>query len=467
LSNRKYFQKEIAILSGKAFFTAMQTETIPLPGDGAKLKPFFYFLVLDIILAALLYLVSPLAALLTGAGLICLAAIIYNRQGLIYFLLISAPLITFITETSEALNWVRIIFTAILIIVFAARIWLSGEGLKPIPARLINPVLLVISYVILTLFMAKNTLTAFTGLIHLIYYLAIVFTVYSSFESRANLKPILLVGMAMGMGLAAGLILTSGTGILRAGLLGINPNKYVLILLIGFGFGLYAYLLDNFKILRLPAIATMVLTTLAIITTGSRGGWLAFFVFVVSFLMLCKKKKTLLLIFAGITVFMIAVISDLSAYLGLIQKARIFAGMTGRPEIWSGGLGYGCTGEVLRYYIDMANPLVPLLIHIPVLSGKLHNGYLQILVEFGIVGSALIIWATYRFIRYLLGNFKRTNSPLTKTTIAFGLALIFAYLCRAFYESNYLFGFLTNEILMLVLFAVIIKIVEMNKAGTL
>jgi O-antigen ligase len=456
----------------------MQTESIHLSGNGAKLKPVFYFLVLDIILVGLLYLVSPLAALLTGAGLICLAAIIYNRQGLIYFLLISAPLITPITETSEALNWVRIIFTGILIIIFAGRIWLSGEGLKPIPAYLLNPVLIIIFYVILTLFLAKNTLTAFTGLIHLIYYLAIALTVYNSFESRVNLRPILLVGMAMGMGLAAGLILTYGTGILRVGLLGINPNKYVLILLIGFGFGMYSFLLDNLKILRIPAIATMVLTSLAIITTGSRGGWLAFFVFVVSFLMLCKKKKTLLLIFAGMAVAMIAVVSDLSAYFGLIQKARIFAGMTGRPEIWSGGLGvfadypilgvgYKCTGEILRYYVDMANPLVPLLIHIPVLTGKLHNGYLQILVEFGIIGSALVLWANYRFIKYLLGNFRKTNSPLIKTTIAFGFALIFAYLCRAFYESNYLFGFLTSEILMLVIFAVIIKIVEMDKAGTL
>ncbi len=456
----------------------MQTESVPLSGNDAKLRPVFCFLVLDIILVALLYLVSPLAALLTGAGLICLAAIIYNRQGLIYFLLISAPLITPITKTSETLNWVRIIFTGILIIVFVARIWLRGEGFKPIPSRLLNPVLLILLYIILTLFLAKNSLTAFTGLIHLIYYLAIALTVYNSFESRANLRPVLLVGMAMGMGLAAGLILTYGTGILRAGLLGINPNKYALILLIGFGFGLYSFLLDNFKILRIPAIATMVLTSLAIITTGSRGGWLAFFVFVVSFLMLCKKKKILLLIFAGIAVALIAILSDLSAYLGLLQKARIFAGMTGRPDLWNGGLrvfadypllgvGYKCTGEVLRYYIDMANPLVPLLIHIPVLGGMLHNGYLQVLVEFGIIGSALVIWANYRFLKYLIGNYKKTESKLTKTTLAFGIALTFAYLCRALIESNFLFGFLTSEILILVLFAVIIKIVEMEKAGIL
>jgi len=108
-----------------------------------------------------------------------------------------------------------------------------------------------------------------------------------------------------------------------------------------------------------------------------------------------------------------------------------------------------------------------LLIHIPVLGGMLHNGYLQVLVEFGIIGSALVIWANYRFLKYLIGNYKKTESKLTKTTLAFGIALTFAYLCRALIESNFLFGFLTSEILILVLFAVIIKIVEMEKAGIL
>lgn len=111
----------------------------------------------------------------------------------------------------------------------------------------------------------------------------------------------------------------------------------------------------------------------------------------------------------------------------------------------------------------MTNPMIPIYIHIPVLGGNLHNGYLQTLAELGIIGFMILIWANYNFIRYLISGYHTFTDPETKSLAALGLSLIIALFARAAFESAIPYGFINTDILLLVSFCIIVKMLELKR----
>jgi len=431
-------------------------------------------IIFDLIAALLLLKLSleiTLAiVLITGL----LIYIVIRPIGVIYFLIILSFFSMFVIYQSSELNIIRIVFTSSLVSLILFRIYLETKTIQLPETKLIIPYAVFTIYVLCTIFLAFNPIKVLNGLIHLTYYFIIFITVYNLFDFHKHANRIITAILLIFSLLSTYVLLTSGIGIAKAGFLGINPNQFVMQIIIGFGFGLYTLLLNTDCKIKFLALVTIFLCILTIIATGSRGGWLAFLVFTMVFLWLSGKKKLVMLGMVGLAAAALFLIINLTEYFDLMKQTRILAGLTGRPELWKGGLkvilaypvfgvGMLSVGEVLRYYVDMANPLIPIFTHLPVLTGKLHNGYLQALAEFGIFGFIIIIWLNFTFVKYLLQNLKQSIDYTMKVTSAFGLAIVLADFCRALYESIIPFGIISSRILVLVTLAILVKSLDQKK----
>ena len=334
-------------------------------------------LMCDILVLALLVIISPAKVLVGGLSLICFTAIIIHSRGLIYFLILTSPLITAITKISPELNSIRILFTLALIVFFLGRFWLQGQKFISIPKEILRPVLVLLLYLIITMFLAINPVKAIVDFTHLLYYLIIFYAVYNIYSSGIKNRLVNNIFIIMISAYSLIILASYGIGVHRVGLLGMNPNSFALLLLIGFGYSMLTFYNSADLRQKFIALIGIILISLAAFIAGSRGGWLMFVVFWSVYMILIGRKRYVAI--AGIAGFVLLIFlySNLSIYLNYARDTRIFSGLTGRPELWKGGIqvisnypifgtGMGCVGEVLRYHVHMANPLIPLFTHIPV-----------------------------------------------------------------------------------------------------
>ncbi|MBD3308073.1 tetratricopeptide repeat protein, partial [candidate division KSB3 bacterium] len=95
--------------------------------------------------------------------------------------------------------------------------------------------------------------------------------------------------------------------------------------------------------------------------------------------------------------------------------------------LWGSGLG---TFEYV--FLRYRPPEIPQGRH----AFHAHNDYLELLIEMGIPGLLLMIWAMWRFCRYVLSAYFRTDDPLFTNIALGGLTGCFALFIHSLFDFN-------------------------------
>lgn len=143
-----------------------------------RLLPLFFF---DIAIILLISWTSPIIALVSSFSTIILISILISMQGFIYFIILTAPIISILNFIYPEVNLLRIIFTGILMLVFWGRLHLEDYKIELLPKNLMIPVFAFLGYFYMNMFFSINPLKAAWGIMHLIYYLLVAITIYNTF----------------------------------------------------------------------------------------------------------------------------------------------------------------------------------------------------------------------------------------------------------------------------------------------
>jgi len=197
---------------------------------------------------------------------------------------------------------------------------------------------------------------------------------------------------------------------------------------------------------------------------GGRGGQLAFFITLFVLVLSSKEKKFLILIPIGVVFFILAYnFSDLFRYRvdlaindvkSLIEKFNFCSSWGIRAsawvltyemlkEHWLFGLGYGNYVEIMKNLIkikfqNFKCSLLPLSTH-------LHNQYLTMLINGGILYLILFLWWLYEFFRLPI-----KDDYFKKIKLIIGVNFVFlSFVEPVFFQSwsQYLFIFFTGILL--------------------
>ncbi|MEK6647323.1 MAG: O-antigen ligase family protein [Candidatus Firestonebacteria bacterium] len=193
-----------------------------------------------------------------------------------------------------------------------------------------------------------------------------------------------------------------------------------------------------------------ILISIALVFTFARGAWLGIAVSLIILGIL--KSKKLILIFTIIAVIFICVASffPTSTLGGRIRSIvepesnfeRICMWKSGIEMIKDHPLGIGLenVGQLYPLY-KMPEAYYP---H----QGHLHNNFIQIVVERGMLGGLAFLWMIFCFYRWGVTSLKKASDEFLKSLLLGFLAAFSAFLVSGIFEYN--FG--DSEVIMLVWF---------------
>ncbi len=198
---------------------------------------------------------------------------------------------------------------------------------------------------------------------------------------------------------------------------------------------------------------------LALISTVSRGGYIAFIVSIIAFLALSYKQRMMsvvrifsfviiILSFAGISYFLTpdkvksmaherVEISQTKRFEGdeyAAEHSWIWKYSSGRSEIWLNGLKYFVQSPIFGHGFSADRS---------VLKIKPHNSFLMYLINYGVIGFFVFVFIFYYIFKRIYYGYKTTSSHYSKQIYLGFLAGFFGYLVAMFgvdiYIPRYIF----------------------------
>jgi len=213
-----------------------------------------------------------------------------------------------------------------------------------------------------------------------------------------------------------------------------NPNLFAeyLIMVFPIVFAQIIYVKGFMKKIVFSGFGVIML--IALLMTASRAGWLGFAFGLFIFILILNFKLIFPMIFLGIGAFpfMPASIINRIQTIGSLSDSSNYY----RYELWKSviviiedfwhtgiGIGYLAFRSVTPYYIKNMAPY------------HTHNTYLQILVEFGLIGLILFLIFCFQIFKTGIGNSKKTNDKYIR---------IFSIAMTASFSSIMLHGLAEN-----------------------
>ncbi|OGC05281.1 hypothetical protein A2V82_03280 [candidate division KSB1 bacterium RBG_16_48_16] len=212
--------------------------------------------------------------------------------------------------------------------------------------------------------------------------------------------------------------------LLRAGGTLGHPNRLAMFLELLLPLVLGAFLIEKRFLHRLAALGIFVFGMAAVIMTGSRGGWAAVFISMLIFLFLLFRHKRIgfgtvsgaffiVLISAGVVLSIFSETverrlfgEDYGSAIGRIPMFQVaFSVIEAHPI---GGVGVNNYGEVMQQYDDTI-----LGRRFGELRRPVHNIYLLITGETGVIGLAVFLWLTLAVLQIISRTVNSTDRQLS------------------------------------------------------
>jgi O-antigen ligase len=199
-------------------------------------------------------------------------------------------------------------------------------------------------------------------------------------------------------------------------------------------------------LVRVATAVSIAVLTIGLVTTGSRGGFIAAAVALIAALVLAKRQRVMVTCFVFLTVGI--GVASISVDPGAWERITDFSESTGREELWSVAwqmfqdnpiIGVGLQGfpDHASEYVRALGSLEfsEFLVEQPKV---VHNTYLEVLVETGLVGLVLLLVAIGACVRnaWLAARDFEAQGDLRMATLSRGvLAAMLAMLTADFFVS--------------------------------
>ena len=327
------------------------------------------------------------------------------------------------------------VFVILLLILWLIELATSEEKPFRFHARLTIPAILYIEAAMLTMLWAPRLDLAFLEVVRMIKVFILYFVLANQIRDKRDLK---LVAWALVFSIGfEGVIALLQT--LKGGTLGLDflgeaylpdqkktkywrvmgtlghPNRLAMYLemLLPLVFGMW--LIERKGMRRLLVIGVFGLGVMALIMTGSRGAWISFFeAMFVLFFFLVKNRQMRLSSLLATALIAIILISGVALFFTDMIEHRLYgddhgSAMSRIPMIQIalnliqahplGGVGINNYQEVMRKYNDTILGRRFRSIPRPV-----HNMYLLVAGETGVIGLSMMLWLLFVFVRTLIQN---------------------------------------------------------------
>jgi len=382
--------------------------------------------------------------LLSLIGLVLIAGVILQKQGFLYLMLFLAAFEWVIFPKDGA--FLYYVFEFVIVAAVVARVFFRGEVFAVPPRQLFTPIVVFVVWALFSVIFAIDISNAAVSYIYFLASVAIYLLSYMLIEIVQMIVSFLVV--------AAGFYEKAISGSTVVNLGHFNSNvignyafqaSSVALFTIGFLRG---------RAWRFAALCQLAGLFAVLYLTYSRGAMLAFLVFCTVYLASARYKKVLYLGIASacvVTAFIITSDVFLNYFENISRSLRLTAGLTMRDDLWWSavllirdypitGVGIGCIKIVFSDYVRLTDPRFVMMAYTPVLSGNVHNGFLSVLAQYGIIGFGIVIWAISATVRYLHRIQKVISDVDARLLFSFLTATIAAVLLRSCYEATMAYG---------------------------
>ncbi|MFH1892881.1 MAG: O-antigen ligase family protein [Candidatus Zixiibacteriota bacterium] len=391
--------------------------------------------------------------LLSLVGIVLIAGVVLHRRGFLYLMLFLAAFEWLIFPKDGA--FLYYVFEFVIVAAVVARIFFRGDVFAVPPKQLFAPIVVFVVWALFSVIFAIDVSNAAVSYIYFLASVAIYLLSYMLIDSPEAMRKVLTVQMIVSFLLiAAGLYERAVTGSRTVNLGHFNSNvignyafqaSAVALFTIGFLKG---------RVWRFAALCQLAGLFVVLYLTYSRGAMLAFLAFGTVYLASARYKKVLYLGIASACVAAAFIVTSdvfLNYFENISRSLRLTAGLTMRDDLWWStvllirdypitGVGIGCIKIVFADYVRLTDPRFVMMAHTPVLSGNVHNGFLSVLAQYGIIGFGIVIWAISATVRYLHRIKKVISDFDTRLLFSFLTATIAAVLLRSFYEATMAYG---------------------------
>ena len=408
-------------------------------------KLWYFLLILISIIAGFLLLSSPrpeIVPALVIAVIIGLTFLFYPYLGILVYLILSYLRFEETVPALGNLHLTRLLAIALIVVwairaaITKSKLYLQEKGLI-----LLYLFFLMLAFSIPFSFWPTKSFNTFVDMLKILIFTILfiqlidtqkklksffwVFLIVNGFLALNAIKNFLLLGT---------MAVTTRIGGGGEGFLG-DANDFALALNIALPFTFYQFLAEKKKVLKFLYLLFLILFTLGVISTASRGGFIT--LFIVFFYFILKSKQKLIGIFAIILIFISVFFFTPREYWQrqmTITSYQQDESAMGRVNAWKTGirmfldrplLGVGAATYELSYGSKYGGPWL-----------VSHNAYIQIAAETGIFGILFYLGLMFYIFRQATLIIKNTREESYLKSISFGLkGALLAYAVGSFFLS--------------------------------
>ncbi|MBD3218248.1 MAG: hypothetical protein GF310_08225 [candidate division Zixibacteria bacterium] len=425
----------------------------------------------DLLVLTALTFLSPMQAIGVIVVLFLAAYFFLSPLGYLYFLLIWMPYETLLLPEGDGVRILRLLAISLIIILGWSKYWLSGNSIRFPNRYLLLPIIAVFLWSAMTVFFSPMPLSAMFEFIKMLAYLAIFFLAYNIISTRKDFRKLLYFMFIISIPIyIAAYYQFFALGFLRVwGIFG-NPNTLGLFSFTTAGMALLLReLKEKSKLTSIIVIVWLLFSVSSLILSGSRASIFGLAIFGSAYLILKRKYIILLILILAGGLGAYYIMQTQALFTDFARVTRLMAGLTGRTIIWDTtlemikdyptfGVGPGNVSGLLYNYAQATHPIVNIDLRFAMEEGLTHNGYLQQLAEIGIVGLLLVLWAIYRFIRFLSSIISSDNRENISGPALVVLTIFVGRLAHSFFESSLDVGPFTLDMSILLAYIAIIKL---------
>lgn len=209
------------------------------------------------------------------------------------------------------------------------------------------------------------------------------------------------------------------TELIRVSGMGYGPNEFAIGLLPFMGIAFYNIFAEKKVILKITSLLITVFITIVLVLTFSRGGILGFFAMLLIATIKSKKKIRAIL---SLLVVIVMLINFMPAHMWeRYRKTQIAQGATGDEAIDSATRRFFLAKAAWQMFL--VNPIFGVgpgnyyydcRIYQPLVAGRAHNMYLEIMAELGIIGIILFLGILYYTFK-TLKKIRKGNIPVVSS----------------------------------------------------
>ena len=406
--------------------------------------------------------------------------LLVSPLGYVYFIILLFPYESIAVGGAENIKVLRLIILHVILFISWAKYLFMGAKIKLPPKSIFIPISMYLLWAVLSMPLSVSPITALVAYFKQLSLLAIFLLLYNLINSRKDILKTIYFLLIISIptyivALYQFLILqdprshgTFGT----ANTLGIFSVMIIVSALI------LIKLKKNAPIARSFGGIMILISLIALLFSNSRASMITLLLFLMFYLLLNRRYKLLAASGSILTAGILLIITNQELYTYLTKAFRLYMGTTGRDLLWNGalaiigdnfvtGVGIGCVDVVYQHYMQITNPITNLYLRNAVELGFIHNGYLQVFAELGLIGLLLFVWINYRFVLYLKNARNSVVSPETRAVITIVFAHLLAKLVYILVESAHPLGPFSNYaiIMLIYIFAIKLSLLDKREAG--